>query len=218
MDDMSTLTTDQLQQIFMLPASDKAARAAGWMAPLNACMNASAINTPARQAAFLAQLMVESSELQHVQESLNYSAERLLVVFHTHFKSPAEAQACSHHPELIANTVYAGRMGNGDTASGDGWKFRGRGLIQITGRDNYTSYARDMKVDAVNDPDLVLQPDGAALSAAWFWTSHHLNELADQNSDAAFVSITHHINGGTNGLAQRQAYWARARAALGKAS
>lgn len=218
MDHMNTVTTQQLQQMFMLPASDKAARAAAWIVPLNGCLQAAAIDSPVRQAAFLAQVLVESAELQHVQELLNYSAARLQALWPSHITSQAMAEACSHHPELLANTVYANRMGNGDAASGDGWKYRGRGLIQITGRDNYTAYAHAMKVDAVNDPDLVLQPQGAALSAAWFWASHHLNDLADQNSDTAFVAITRHINGGINGLAQRREYWARASAALGIAA
>lgn len=212
---MNVITSQQLQDMFLLPASDAQARAENWTAPLNACMAARAIDTSVRQAAYLAQILVESSEFHHVQELLSYSAQRLVAVWPNEFPTEAIAENYSHNPEKLANTVYANRMGNGDVASGDGWKYRGRGLIQLTGRTNYTALSSAMDIDALNDPDLLLQPAGAALSAAWFWNSKQLNELADQATDASFEAITKKINGGTNGLAQRCAYWERAKVALG---
>lgn len=203
----------------MLTMADADARAGLWVGPLNDGMRAGAISTPARQAAFLAQVLLESSEFHQLQEALSYSTPRLRQVWPQRFPNDDMAAAFSHNPEKLANYVYANRMGNGNEASGDGWAYRGRGLIQLTGRDNYAHFSQAMQVDALGHPDLLQQPAGAALSAAWFWLSKGLNELADKTAgadgDAHFVELTKRINGGTNGLPQRRAYWARARQALG---
>lgn len=214
---MNNITPAQLSTMLDTPDAD--ARAARWSEALNQCMQACAIGTPVRQAAFLAQVLVESSVLARLEESLNYSAQRLRQVWPQRFPTDAMAARYAHNAVALANFVYAGRMGNGDEASGDGWRYRGRGLIQLTGRDNYARFAQDMRVDALGTPDLLLQPAGAALSAAWFWRTNGLNELADRASgpdaDAVFVQITKRINGGTLGLNERRAHWARAQKALG---
>lgn len=215
---MNDITTAQLAAI--MTGSDAPQRAAQWIAALNDSMRACAIDTPLRQSAFLAQVLMESGELRQVQESLGYSAQRLHVVWPKHFPSLELAEAYSHNPQKLADHVYANRMGNGDEASGDGWNYRGRGLIQLTGRAGYERFSRDMGIDAVSNPDLLQEPSGAALAAAWFWRSHGLNELADQtggdgDDDRHYVDITRRINGGTAGLQQRRDYWLRARHALG---
>jgi putative chitinase len=214
---MNEITQQQLRSMLTTPEAD--ARATQWVGPLAKCMQACSIDTPVRQAAFLAQIMVESSELRRLEESLNYSAQRLRQVWPQRFPTDDIAALYAHNANALANHVYADRMGNGNESSGDGWRYRGRGLIQLTGRDNYTAFAKAMNVDAIGNPDLVLHPDGAALSAGWFWHSKGLNELADQtagqDAEANFVLITKRINGGTIGLDERKSYWRRAQKALG---
>jgi predicted chitinase len=154
-----------------------------------------------RLAHFFAQILHESGCLHFDMENLNYSADALLKVFPKHFRTREEAEAFARKPEKIANRVYANRMGNGNEASGDGWKYRGRGLIQLTGKDNYEAFAKwadDPRI--VDDPDLV-SSEYAVQSAVYFWDSRHLNTLAD-NDDV--VGLTKRINGGTNGLAHRR--------------
>lgn len=213
---MNDITRQQLRSIMI--ASDADSRAAQWLAALNDSMRACAIAGPARQGAFLAQIMVESSELRHVEEVLNYAPQRLREVWPRHFPDDATAQRYGHQPAALANHVYANRMGNGDEASGDGWRYRGRGVIQLTGRDNYRAFSTAMQQDALGQPDLLLAPAGAALSAAWFWQSNGLNELADHltgdQAELYFERITRRINGGTLGLNERRSYWERARKAL----
>ncbi|UGQ48934.1 glycoside hydrolase family 19 protein [Massilia endophytica] len=214
---MNDITQQQLRTVLATPDADK--RAAQWLSALQHCMQGCAIDTPLRQAAFLAQILVESSALGRLEESLNYSAPRLRQVWPQRFPTDEIAARYAHNAAALANYVYAGRMGNGDEHSGDGWRYRGRGLIQLTGRANYALFSKDMQVDALGDPDQLLQPAGAALSAGWFWRAKGLNELADQTGGAdaanAFVQITKRINGGTIGLDERKAYWSRARQALG---
>ena len=215
---MNQITEKQLRNT--LAASDTDARPGVWIGPLNQGMQACLISTPVRQSAFLAQVLLESSELRQLQELLSYSSQRLRQVWPQRFPTDDQATAFSHNPEKLANNVYANRMGNGDEASGDGWKYRGRGLIQLTGRENYAAFSKAMNVDALGNPDLLQLPAGAALSAAWFWLSKGLNELADKttgdDADVHFIELTRRINGGTNGLLQRRAYWDRARKALGE--
>lgn len=217
---MNEITQEQLRA--MLTAADAEARAAEWTGPLNECMRSCAIDTPTRQAAFLGQVLLESSELRVLQENLSYSAERLCQVWPQRFPTLEVAGAYGHNPERLANRVYAGRLGNGDEASGDGWAYRGRGLIQLTGRANYEHFSRAMGLDALSHPELLQQPAGAALSAGWFWVSKGLNGLADRavgaEAEDNFVEITRRVNGGINGLAQRRAYWQRALKALGRAA
>lgn len=169
------------------------------------------INTPARKAMFLAQIMHESGHLARVTENLMYSAERLLVVFPKYFKSLAEAQAYARKPEKIASRVYGGRMGNGIEATGDGYKFRGRGLIQLTGKDNYVACGSGLGIDLLEDPTYLEKPEGAARSAAWFWAKNGLNKLADAGE---LTAITKRINGGTNGIEDRKRLYGLASRAL----
>jgi putative chitinase len=214
---MNEITQQQLRA--MMIATDADARAARWVAALNDAMHACAITSRMRQAAFLAQVMVESSELRTCDEALNYSPERLRQVWPQRFPSDEVAGRYGHNPARLANYVYAGRMGNGGEDSGDGWRFHGRGLIQLTGRDNYKAFMQAMQVDVLSNPDLLLAPANAALSAAWFWESKGLNALADQldgnQADRQFELITRRVNGGMLALEQRRAYWQRARMVLG---
>jgi putative chitinase len=138
------------------------------------------ITTPRRYAAFLSQIAVESENLSRLVENLNYSAKGLLRVFHSHFDDEDDAADYDRQPERIANRVYADRMGNGDEESGDGWRFRGRGLIQLTGKDNYAECGEALGVDLLSAPDYLESPEGAARSAAWFWSRHGINAYADK--------------------------------------
>ena len=161
------------------------------------------INTPLRVAHFLAQCGHESGGFRVTQENLNYSAKGLNGIFRKYFPTEASAAAYARQPQKIANKVYANRMANGSEASGDGYKFRGRGYIQLTGRDNYTQFGKAIGVDIPNNPDLVASKYALA-SAAWFWSKNGLNKLADAgSSDTAVTSITKRVNGGTIGLADR---------------
>ena len=179
---------------------------------LDAAMRRFEIDTPSRMAAFTAQLAHESGQLQRWTENLNYRWERLRQVFPKYFTSDAQARAFDRKPELIANRVYAGRMGNGPEASGDGWRYRGRGPIQLTGRDNYRACGSAIGVDLVADPELLATPGPGCLAAAWFWTRNGLNALADAGD---FVTITRRINGGLNGLAERRVFWEQAKTVFG---
>ena len=178
---------------------------------LNPAMEWADITTAERQAAFLSQLAHESQGLEKLEENLNYSAQALLRTWSSHF-SAEEAQDYARQPERIANRAYANRMGNGEEESGDGWMFRGRGPIQLTGRDNYRAAGHDLNLDLENNPDQVATWQVGAYVAAWFWNDHGLNRYADSGD---FVTLTRRINGGLNGLAERQAYWERAKEALG---
>lgn len=173
-------------------------RAQMWAEPLTVAMIGAQIGTRLRVCAFLAQIGHESGGLQAVVENLNYSAEGLLKTWPTRFTA-ATAAACARNPEKIANIVYANRMGN--TAPGDGWKYRGRGPIQITGKNNYLACGKALGLDLVANPEKLEQPEYAARSAAWFWESNGLNALADADR---FTDITRKINGGTNGLEDRK--------------
>lgn len=162
------------------------------------------INSVLRLAHFLAQCAHESGNFKATRENLNYSAEGLCKIFPKYF-SAATAGSYARQPEKIANLVYANRMGNGDEASGDGYHFRGRGFIQLTGKSNYEAMAKDGIGDVLAQPDLVAT-DYPLLSAAWFWNSRNLSALADQGTgDDTITAITKKINGGTNGLADRTA-------------
>ena len=157
------------------------------------------INTPERIAAFIAQVGHESGNLRYAKENLNYSAEGLVKTFPKYFKDIDTTQY-ARNPEAIAGRVYANRMGNGDEESGDGWKYRGRGLIQLTGHDNYLNCGKGLDVDLINEPEYLETPDGAARSAGWFWNSRNLNALADAGD---IKTMTKKINGGFIGLEDR---------------
>ena len=160
-----------------------------------------AINKTSRRiAAFLSQCGHESLNLSRLSENLNYSKERLLQVWPGRFNEYSAA-VYQRDPEAIANNVYSNRMGNGNENSGDGWKFRGRGYIQLTGRSNYTACAGALNLDLLNDPDLLLNPENAAMASAWFWNSRRLNTLADEGDTRA---ITRAINGALNGYEDRR--------------
>lgn len=162
-----------------------------------------AINTPLRLAHFLSQCGHESGNFRVVNENLNYGAKGLLGLFKKYFPDEAKAKLYERKPEKIANLIYGGRMGNGPEASGDGWKHRGRGFIQLTGKDNYTAFGKAIGVDILANPDLVATKY-PLLSAAWYWNSRKLNAVADQGAtDAVVTKVTKLVNGGTIGLADR---------------
>ena len=161
------------------------------------------INTSLRLAHFLAQAGHESGGFKITAENLNYSAKGLQGIFKKYFPSESLALDYAKKPQKIANRVYSGRMGNGNEATGDGYKFRGRGYIQLTGRDNYTAFGKSIGVDIAENPDLVASQYALA-SAAWFWQKNKLNELADTGStDEVVTKITKRVNGGTIGLPDR---------------
>lgn len=185
-----------------LMASEKALV---YLDPLKAAMALHAIDTEERISHLLAQVAHESAGFTRITENLNYSAQGLAATWPRRFrgsdgKPNALAEILHRKPQLIANEVYANRIGN--TQPGDGWKYRGRGLIQLTGKSNYTaaSHALYNSDILVSEPDQVLQPDVAALTACWFWLSNGLNELADLGD---VEKITRRINGGTIGLEHR---------------
>jgi putative chitinase len=161
------------------------------------------INTVLRLSHFLAQCGHESGNFKATVENLNYSSKGLLTVFKKYFPSELLAGKYQRQPEKIANRVYASRMGNGDENSGDGWKFRGRGFIQLTGKTNYESFNKLVPENILTSPDLVATKY-PLLSAAWFWDSRSLNSIADKGSDKQTITdITKKINGGTHGLDDR---------------
>jgi putative chitinase len=172
-------------------------------------LNKNGINTPLRLAAFWGQLYHESKLLPR-QENLNYSAKRLLEIFKSDFDtnrdkwlSPQEKEKVREligHPNRIANFVYANQGGNGNEASGDGWRYRGRGAIQITLKDNYRQLSKDAGIDFLNNPDLLLEEANSLIAAIWFWNKHKLNYYSDRQD---YKNMTKIINGGFNGLEDR---------------
>ena len=186
---------DQLAQI--LPGNQYVEH---WCDALNKILPDYDISTPQRVAAFLAQTAHESGGYNALHENLNYTAQSLCKVWPSHFNTSI-ADQYAHQPEKIANRAYAGRMGNGDEASGDGWNFCGRGLLQVTGRVNYQAFADSVQMN-INDVPAFLQTfEGAVQSACWFWENNNLNQYADSGD---FVTMTKKINGGTLGLDDRQ--------------
>jgi putative chitinase len=161
------------------------------------------VNTPLRLAHFLAQCGHESGGFRLTQENLNYSAKGLVGIFKKYFPTEAVALQYQRNPQKIANRVYASRMGNGDEASGEGFKFRGRGYIQLTGKSNYSAFDKTVEDDITANPDLVATKY-PLLSAAWFWSKNGLNTIADGGStDEVVTKATKRVNGGTIGLADR---------------
>lgn len=178
---------------------------------LNPAMEWAEINTLKREAAFIAQWAHETQGFTKLVENLNYSVHGLLAVFPRYF-TEEQAEDYARQPERIANRVYANRMGNGDEESGDGWRYRGRGYPHLTGKDNYVRAGADLDLDLVNQPEMGEGHQIGAYLAAWFWNDRNLNRYADSGD---FITLTRRINGGLNGLADRQKYWARAKEALG---
>jgi putative chitinase len=161
------------------------------------------INTPLRISHFLAQCAHESGNFKTVNENLNYGAKGLLRTFKKYFPTEAKALQYERKPEKIANLVYANRMGNGAESSGDGFKYRGRGYIQLTGKVNYESFNKMVDEDIIVNPNLVATKY-PLLSAAWFWNSRLLNTLADKGAtEVAVILITKKVNGGVHGLNDR---------------
>ena len=161
------------------------------------------LNTPLRLAHFLAQAGHESGGFKAVNENLNYGAKGLLSIFKKYFPTEEKAKLYERKPEKIANLVYGARMGNGPEASGEGYKFRGRGYIQLTGKDNYKAFDAVVAESIVDNPDLVATKY-PLLSAAWFFHKNGLHKIADQGAtDAVVTSVTKRVNGGTIGLADR---------------
>lgn len=161
------------------------------------------LNTPLRLAHFLAQAGHESGGFKAVNENLNYGAKGLLGTFPKYFNSSAKAEAYQRQPEKIANLVYGGRMGNGPEATGEGYKFRGRGYIQLTGKDNYKAFDTVVPENLLESPDLVATKY-PLLSAAWFFHKNGLHKIADEGAtEAVITKVTKRVNGGTIGLADR---------------
>lgn len=194
-------TSNTLQR--MLPHNK---HSAVWWQPLSQQLPAAQITTRLRVAAFISQCAHESSEFRVLQENLNYSALALQRVWPRHFPTAQLAQQYARQPQRIANRAYANRMGNGAEHTGDGWRFRGRGLIQLTGRNNYAACSSALfgSDQLLQEPDLLLQPQWAVASACWFWQRNALNRWADA---ADITALTRAINGGTNGLDHRIQLW-----------
>lgn len=170
------------------------------------------INTPKRIAAFIAQCAHESANFRILKENLNYKAESLMRVWPRYFPTIEIARQYAHKQERIANRAYANRMGNGDEASGDGWRFCGRGLIQLTGRNNYEAFAESIETPVDEIPEYLLTFEGACQSACWFWETNNLNALADKGD---IVMLTKRINGGDLGLPDRIKHYNHALHVLG---
>ena len=165
-------------------------------------LSSSGIDTKERVNMFLAQCGHESAGFTRFNENLNYSAKALKGVFGRYFLDDKIASEYERKPEKIANRVYANRMGNGSENSGDGWKYRGRGILQLTGKANYEAFYKETGIDVINNPDLLSTDLSVAIkSAIWFWNKNKLNHYCD-NDD--FIGLTKRINGGLNGLKDRQ--------------
>jgi putative chitinase len=208
------LNADLLQSVF-----PNCKKPAVWANALNPALQKYSINSPERVASFLAQTGYESGQYNRLEENLRYTtAARLVKVWPKRFANIGVASAYINNPKKLADLVYANRMGNGDVQSGDGYRYRGRGLIQLTGRSNYLSAAKAIGLDLSNNPDLLLEPPAASISAAWFWQTRGLNELADDHTDdsdlADFTEITRRINGGTTGINDRFALFRKIYAQL----
>lgn len=191
------LTLDQLRAC--LPEA-KSSNLEKFLEGINETFEHFEINTPRRCAMFLAQTAHESGNFSATQENLNYSAKGLQGTFKKYFPTADSTIGYERKPDRIANRVYANRMGNGNEQSGDGFKYRGRGLIQLTGKDNYTNCGLALLMDLTTDPDQVAQNPVAVLSAGWFWDTRRLNQWADKGD---VLSVTKKINGGTIGLQDR---------------
>ena len=207
---MTELTKDQLKQL--LPKNPYIEQ---WHHALSILLPDYEINTPQRIAAFMAQCAHESGGFMFLSENLNYKPATLRKIFPKYFPDDAIANEYCSRPnkaEAIANRVYANRMGNGDEASGDGYRYRGRGLIQVTGKQNYTWFAASLQITPEEAAEYMSTFEGAAQSACWFWESNNLNQWADKGD---IVTLTKRINGGTIGLDDRSKHYEHALHVLG---
>lgn len=189
------ITLEQLKKIIPTNKEPQA-----WLDVLVDILPKYGIDTPKRLAGFLAQCAHESTDFKVLEENLNYSAAQLQKTWPKRFDSATAAQF-ARKPEAIANKVYSNRMGNGSPESGDGWRFRGRGIKQLTGRDNYTAFGKSVGMTAEKAAEYVTTKKGAVESAAWFWKTNNLNRFADAGD---IVGMTEAINGGTIGLEDRK--------------
>jgi len=199
-------TQDQLQRF--LPQNQHVEH---WFEALSKVLPDYDITTIPRVAGFLGETFVESAGYTAIQENLNYRPETLMRIFGNHFPGGLSeaAQYCNqpNKQEVIANRIYANRMGNGDEASGDGWRFCGRGLIQLTGRSNYTAFAQSINTPVEQVTDFLQTFEGCVQSACWFWEANNLNQFADRN---AIDQESRIVNGGTLGLQERRVAYERA--------
>ena len=211
----------------IVAAGVKQATAEKWILAVSAACREFEIDTPQRIAGFLSQCAHESGGFERLQENLNYSAEGMAGIWPKRFAvlgpdgKPVKkdgknqpnkfALALHRKPEAIANVVYSGRMGNGPIESGEGWKYRGRGLKQLTGKSNHIACSKGLGVDLVENPDLLLEPTYAARSAAWFWATNKCNVFADAGD---IEGLTKRINGGLIGIADRKARYENAERSL----
>jgi putative chitinase len=207
----------------IVAAGVKQATAQKWVDAVAAACQEFGIDTPQRIAGFLSQCAHESGGFERLQENLNYSADGMAGIWPKRFAvlgpdgKPVKkdgknqpnkfALALHRKPEMIANVVYSGRMGNGPTESGEGWKYRGRGLKQLTGKTNHSNCSKGLGVDLVDNPDLLLEPIYAARSAAWFWSTNKCNVFADAED---IEGLTKRINGGLIGIDDRKKRYASA--------
>ena len=203
-----------IEESYMIAAGCLEGTAILWVDVMNKACNQYGITSDECIAMFLAQTSVESNNFSELVESLNYNAQGLQKYFPYHFPTELSAQLYANQPERIANLVYAGHIGNGPESSGDGWKFRGRGLIQITGRANYVAFSLKQFGDVrlIQDPTPLEQIEMASMSAAWYWNTHSLNQYADAKMIETTTKI---INGGLNDLSLRKAHWLSIRSSMG---
>lgn len=194
----------------LVKALPRCTRALDWANALNPALEKYNINTITRISSFIAQTGHESGQYNQLVENLNYSsAQRLMKIWPKRFPNSASAEPYVNNSQRLGSFVYANRLGNGAPSSGDGYRYRGRGILQLTGRSNYHEASKELGVDLVSEPDLLLEPKYAAMSAAWFWSTRGLNALADDKTNdddlEDFAEITRRINGGTVGLQARLA-------------
>ena len=205
---MSTiLTKDQLKQMVKNPHIDH------WYAALEQLLDDYEINTPLRVAHFIAQCAHESGNFVFIKENLNYKAASLQKIFAKYFPTAELAAQYANKPERIANRIYASRMGNGPEASGDGYRYCGRGLIQLTGRSNYENFAASLEISPEEAAEYLGTFEGAAQSACWFWESNNLNVEADAGD---IKKMTKKINGGYIGLEDRIKHYEHALHVMGE--
>ena len=201
------LTLGQLKQ--MVPDIPYAEH---WLEALDILLPDYEINTPQRIAAFIAQCAHESGGFKAIKENLNYRAVTLRKIFPKYFPTDEMATQFANKPEAIANKVYANRMGNGPEESGDGYRYCGRGLIQLTGKDNYFWFASSLEISPEEASQYMETFEGAAQSACWFWETNNLNQWADKDD---ILTLTKRINGGTIGLEDRKKHYEHAKHVLG---
>ena len=201
------LTLDQLKQLI-----PKNKHVEHWHSALSQLLPDYGIDTEQRIAAFVAQCAHESGEFTMIKENLNYRWESLRRTFPKYFPTEELARQYAQKPEAIANKVYANRMGNGDEASGDGYRYSGRGLIQLTGKDNYFWFAESIGISPEEASEYMATFEGASQSACWFWETNNLNQWADKDD---ILTLTKRINGGTIGLEDRIKHYEHAKHVLG---